>query len=92
MLDRYYTTSIGPADKTAPLTMTATESHTRSMRFMVWLDITTVPPAATYFCRISITFAADTGSTDSNGSSSTRRRGACTRAQASAAFLVMPAL
>jgi len=36
-------------------------------------------------------FAADTGSTDSNGSSSTRTRGACTIAVASAIFLVIPA-
>ena len=36
-------------------------------------------------------FAADTGSTDSNGSSSTSSRGAWTSAHASAIFLVMPA-
>ena len=36
-------------------------------------------------------FAAETGSTASNGSSSTSSRGACTSAQASATFLVMPA-
>ena len=36
-------------------------------------------------------FAADTGSTASNGSSSTSSRGACTSAHASATFLVMPA-
>ncbi len=34
---------------------------------------------------------ADTGSTASNGSSSTSSRGACTSAQASVTFLVMPA-
>ena len=35
--------------------------------------------------------AAETGSTDSNGSSSTSTEGACTRAQPSAAFLRIPA-
>ena len=36
-------------------------------------------------------FAAETGSTDSKGSSSTNRRGECTSAAASAIFFVMPA-
>ena len=36
-------------------------------------------------------FAADTGSTASNGSSSTSSRGACTSAHARATFFVMPA-
>ncbi|MNW57094.1 hypothetical protein D3C74_348710 [compost metagenome] len=51
----------------------------------------TVPPLATYPLRISRMLAAETGSTASNGSSSTSRLGAWMRAEASAIFLVMPA-
>ena len=71
--------------------MIATRSQTRSIMSMPWLESTTVPPLATYFCRISVTFAAETGSTDSNGSSSTSTRGEWIIAQASAIFFVMPA-
>src|SRR6185312_15131194 len=82
---------IVPESSTLPSTMIATESQILWMRSMLWLDSTTVPPASVYLCRISITFAAETGSTDSNGSSSTSSRGEWIIAAAMAIFLVMPA-
>ena len=63
----------------------------RSMRSMLWLDISTVPPAAVNFFRMSMTSCADTGSTDSNGSSSTSRRGEWIMADAIEIFFTMPA-
>jgi hypothetical protein len=71
--------------------MIATWLQSRSTTAMTWLEKTTVPPPATYRCRMSRISAADTGSTASNGSSSTRRRGACSSAQASPIFFFMPA-
>lgn len=58
---------------------------------MTWLEKTTVPPPATYRFRMSRMSAAETGSTASNGSSSTSTRGPCNNAQARPIFFFMPA-
>ncbi len=71
--------------------MIPTASHVRSMSVMLWLESITVPPAAAYFLRMPMTAFADTGSTDSKGSSSTSTRGEWIIAAAIAIFLSMPA-
>ncbi|GMA31986.1 hypothetical protein GCM10025875_19780 [Litorihabitans aurantiacus] len=71
--------------------MTATWEHSRSTSSITWLESTTVPPLATKSARSARMWEAETGSTDSKGSSSTRTLGACTSAVASPIFLVMPA-
>src|SRR5690606_39882463 len=85
------TSARGPAASTAPSAMMATPSQTRSVSSMLWLERMTVPPAAANRLSTSITTAADTGSTASNGSASTTRRGARVMAAAIAAFVVVPA-
>ncbi len=65
--------------------------QSRSTTSMTWLEKMTVPPPVTYRCRMSRIRAADTGSTASNGSSSTSSRGACSSAQARPIFFFMPA-
>ena len=73
-----------------PSAMIATESQMRSMSSMLWLDSNTVPPASVKRRRMSMTMADETGSTDSNGSSSTSSRGEWIIAAAIAIFFVMP--
>src|SRR5690606_7744531 len=85
------TSSVVPAASTRPAPITATWSHIRSTRSIEWLETMTVPPPRTNWCRMSRMFAAETGSTDSKGSSSTSSLGAWMSAQASAIFFVMPA-
>ncbi len=80
-----------PAARSRPSATTATWSHIRCTRSMTWLETITVPPLATYRSRMSRMLAAETGSTDSNGSSRTSTLGAWIRADARAIFLVMPA-
>src|SRR5690606_36883772 len=69
------TSSTVPSARTSPPMMIATLEPTRSMRSMPWLDRITVPPWATYARRMSRMTAEETGSIDSNGSSSTSTRG-----------------
>ena len=71
--------------------MIATWSHIRWTRSITWLETITVPPAWAKPCSSSRIRAAETGSTASNGSSSTSRSGAWIMAAARAIFLVMPA-
>ena len=70
--------------------MTATWSQSCSTSAMTWLESTMEPPSATNPRRIVLMVAAETGSTASNGSSSTSSRGACSSAVASPIFLRMP--
>ena len=75
----------------APCAMIATWLQSRSTTSITWLEKTTVPPPDTYRCRMSRISAAETGSTASNGSSSTSSRGPCSSAQARPIFFFMPA-
>lgn len=77
--------------RSVPAAITATWVHMRWTRSITWLETITVPPRSTYECRMSRMFAAETGSTASNGSSRTSRSGAWTMAAARDTFLVMPA-
>lgn len=76
---------------TEPSTITATWSQMRWISSRLWLDMITLPPPATNFSKISVTFAAETGSIVSKGSSSTSTLGAWIIEQASAIFFCMPA-
>lgn len=69
----------------------ASESHRDSTNSITWLDITTVPPPAVKSRRIARIDCPDTGSTDSNGSSSMSSLGAWISADASPIFLAIPA-
>src|SRR5690606_22166517 len=85
------TSSSGPVASTRPAPITATWSHIRSTSAMTCEDSTTVPPSSTNSPRILRMTPAETGSTASKGSSSTRSRGACTSAHASVIFFDIPA-
>jgi len=80
-----------PAASTFPAATTASSSHMLSTSSITCDDITTVPPLDTKPRRIRRMPSPDTGSTASNGSSSTSSRGAWISAQANPIFLVMPA-
>ncbi len=69
---------------------TATVSQSCSTSAITWLDSSTEPPPATNRLRIRLSVAADTGSTASNGSSSTSSRGPCSSAIANPIFFRMP--
>ena len=69
------TCSIVPAARTCPALMTVTCVHIFSTSDITCEEMMTVPPVDAYSARMSLRFALDTGSTDSNGSSSTRMRG-----------------
>ena len=70
--------------------MIATASHSRSTTSSTCVENTTVPPPSQKRRNTSWMVCADTGSTDSNGSSRNSTRGACRIAAASATFLRMP--
>lgn len=70
--------------------MTATWLHIFCTIAMTCEDTITVPPVCTYSMRMSRRFALETGSTDSNGSSSTSTRGLSIMAVAKQIFFVMP--
>ena len=69
----------------------ATCVHIFSTSAMTCEEMITVPPVRAYSMRMSLRLALDTGSTDSNGSSSTSTRGLWIMAAARQIFLVMPA-
>ena len=69
------TSSTVPAAHTWPWLMTATCVHIFSTSAMTCEEMITVPPVRAYSMRMSLRLALDTGSTDSNGSSSTSTRG-----------------
>src|SRR5699024_10289755 len=85
------TSATVPAARRWPWAMTATCEHIRCTRSITWEETITVPPASTNSFNTARIAAAETGSTDSKGSSSTSTEGACTRAQPSATFLRIPA-
>ena len=85
------TSSRVPEARTTPAAMIATSVQIRSTRSITWLERTTVPPVAAKSSRMPRMVRAETGSTASNGSSRTSRRGAWMRAHASVIFLVIPA-
>ena len=80
----------GPPRRPGPRAITATVSQSCSTSAITWLESSTEPPPATNRVRMRLTVAAETGSTASNGSSSTSSRGACSSAVASPIFFRIP--
>src|SRR5262249_21761003 len=69
------TCAVVPTTLMSPAARIAMCVQSRSTTSITWLEKMTVPPPLTYRWRMSRVSAAETGSTASNGSSSTSRRG-----------------
>ncbi len=73
-----------------PAAITATCEHRPSTSAITCEENTTVPPPAVYRPSTLRMIRADTGSTASNGSSSSSTRGECSSAAARVIFFRMP--